>query len=241
MINSKTERKAIYSVAKLFTEFEWFFTEPNYDFGIDAFVETSEDKRPNGKLIGLQIKGGEKNFQRSNQSLTFYFSETHCEFWLNAKYPVLIVLQDSKGIVYWREISLSNIRKTQKRWKIEIPLKNELGINSKAEIESLINLFYNGEPNIIILEKPPTEKNSLLSFSMNFSHDKKLGSLKCRISYDRKFKEINLGYRPSTNHWDKLKSELTWNDPYYYILHSLRKYLKNKFFNSNDQLEILKE
>ena len=65
MLNSRIERKAIYTTANYFTEIGWFFREqPILDFGLDAFVEIGENGRPSGNFIALQVKGGKSNFLR---------------------------------------------------------------------------------------------------------------------------------------------------------------------------------
>ena len=69
---NKEERIGVFSVAKIFVEdFEWIFREqPINDFGVDAFVEITKkshpinkDIVPSGRIIGLQIKSGERFFK----------------------------------------------------------------------------------------------------------------------------------------------------------------------------------
>ncbi len=138
MLNSRTERKAIYTTAKFFTEIGWFFREqPILDFGIDAFVETGNNGRPSGCFIALQVKGGESNFHKSKEGLTFYFGETHRRYWqeVGKTFLVLIILQDpDDDNLYWMHIADENIIKTPKNWKVVIPYSNRLISDSKSQI-----------------------------------------------------------------------------------------------------------
>ena len=95
-------------------------------FGMDAIVELTDSGRPTGKLIALQIKGGDSNFYETKNALTFYFSESHYSYWKNLIMPILIIIQDSKRIIYWQIFSDNTVIKTKKRNKINIPKKNLL-------------------------------------------------------------------------------------------------------------------
>ncbi|TGE24129.1 DUF4365 domain-containing protein [Hymenobacter aquaticus] len=59
MNHFKIERKAIYKVASLITEYGWIFREqPIVDLGVDALVETPIGIDNRNKIFALQIKGG---------------------------------------------------------------------------------------------------------------------------------------------------------------------------------------
>lgn len=108
MHHFQTERKAIYEVASIFTEFNWIFKEQQtVDLGIDAYVETPIDNNGQVKMYALQIKGGDKNFHRKQSSLTFYFTQKHYNYWkaISKTFPVLIILQDAENNVYWNHFS----------------------------------------------------------------------------------------------------------------------------------------
>jgi hypothetical protein len=137
---NSTERIGVFSTAQIFTEdFGWIFREqPIVDVGIDALIEVSENGEPLGKFIGLQIKSGKSNFKYSEDKLVYYISNIHYNYWLNLSIPMLLIayFPDTKK-TYWSEISKRKIKKTKTKWKIEIPIKNELCLKSKRNIAGL--------------------------------------------------------------------------------------------------------
>jgi hypothetical protein len=155
MIYTKRERKAIYDTANIFTDMGWFFREqPTMDFGIDALVETSIDKRPNGMFIALQIKGGNSNFKKSESGLTFYFNDSHKQYWLDASktFPVFIILQESNNKkIYWQLINKDTISRTTKHWKLNVPITNELTIESEVDFINILKIHHQLDNN----QSPP--------------------------------------------------------------------------------------
>ncbi|WP_424002858.1 DUF4365 domain-containing protein [Maribacter sp. IgM3_T14_3] len=121
-------------------EFDWIFREqPIVDVGIDALIEESEDGNPTGKFIALQIKLGIGNFSVSSDKLTYYISNIHYNYWLNFDIPILLIAHiPETNLTYWIEISERNIKKTKKKWKIDIPKRNQLNIKAKKKIAELL-------------------------------------------------------------------------------------------------------
>ncbi|WP_396632012.1 DUF4365 domain-containing protein [Maribacter sp. R86514] len=136
-----TERLGVNVTENIFIkDFEWIFREQAVvDVGIDALIEESINGNPTGKFIALQIKSGKGNFSISREKITYYISNIHYNYWLNFDIPVLLIahLPESNKTL-WIEISKSNIKKTKKRWKIEIPLRNVLNLKSKLIIQKLL-------------------------------------------------------------------------------------------------------
>ena len=131
--NSK-ERLGINATESIFLkEFDWIFREqPLVDVGIDALVEQVIEGNPQGKFLALQIKSGDGNFSISTDKLTYYLSNVHYSYWTNFDLPVLLIGHiPEDDTTYWEELSIRKIKKTNKRWKLEIPKKNLL--NKKAE------------------------------------------------------------------------------------------------------------
>jgi uncharacterized protein DUF4365 len=55
----QTERVGVEAVRAIFARLGWFVREPvRPDYGIDLFVETSEDRGPTGRLLAVQVKSG---------------------------------------------------------------------------------------------------------------------------------------------------------------------------------------
>ena len=121
-------------------EFEWIFREQSIvDVGIDALIEEAENGNPTGKFIALQIKSGKGNFSVSSNKITYYISNIHYSYWLNFDIPVLLIAHiPESNLTYWIEISERNIKKTKKKWKIEIPTRNLLNVKAKKKIVELL-------------------------------------------------------------------------------------------------------
>lgn len=240
MLNSRTERKAIYTTANYFTEIGWFFREqPILDFGIDAFVEVGESGRPSGNFIALQIKGGKSNFHKTKKGLTFYFDETHYQYWLevNKTFPVFIIIQDpTDNKLYWKSINKENSIQTKKNWKVIIPFSNELKNSSKELILNILFSHKNSssyKSDYIHLAKN-IDKEKAISFFEIENHSK-LG-LQIILNYDNKPKKINLNYKPKKSDWDNNKKELIWNHSYYYTISDTINYLLS-FNTGNKKIE----
>lgn len=138
---NRTERIGINAIEQIFIkEFDWIFREqPIVDVGIDALIEQSENGNPTGKFIALQIKSGKGNFHISDSRITYYISNIHYNYWLNFDIPVLLIAHIPElDKTFWMELSEGNIKKAKKRWKIEIPRKNQLNIKAKRKITELL-------------------------------------------------------------------------------------------------------
>lgn len=129
----QTERIGVYTIASIFEEMGFVFREqPIEDYGIDAIIEERTTGYLSGKLIAVQIKSGESFFKGKDKA-TFYVDEKHHEYWLNYSIPVVLVLYnpESKLCVY-EIIEKEKLIKTDKAWKVEIPLTNLLSTAADA-------------------------------------------------------------------------------------------------------------
>ena len=138
---TSTERIGVNATEKVVLgELDWIFREqPISDMGIDAHIESVENGNPTGKLLGVQIKTGESHFVIKKNSLTYYGSLTHLEYWLQHSLPVILVayLPETEEI-YWVQVSESTIERTHKAWKIDIPKKQKFNVSSKNELTTLL-------------------------------------------------------------------------------------------------------
>ena len=244
MLNSRTERKAIHTTGNYFTELGWFFREqPILDFGIDAFVEIGKKGRPTGNFIALQVKGGKSNFHKNKKGLTFYFDETHKEYWLEVgkTFPVLIIIQDpSDDSLYWGRISNETIKETPKNWKILIPFTNILRSKSKAEIESILTIHRSSNdysPNYDYLTKALIEEKVEKPFFIVRNHNEE--GLQVFVNFNQQSKQISLNYKPSKTDWDNSKKELKWNHPYHFTVTDIEKYI-SFFIEEESYVEAIK-
>lgn len=166
---SNTERLGVNETDRIVTKYlGWIFREqPIVDVGLDAIMEQSEGGNPMGRFIAIQIKSGKTNFHESEKYLTHYVSHIHYNYWLNLEIPIILVAHLPEiEKTYWQLISEKNFKKTRKKWKIEIPKKQEF--NEKAK-NSLINILSNKEDKSFVFDlyKGKVEPDTLFDFAEN--------------------------------------------------------------------------
>jgi len=121
-------------------ELNWIFREqPTVDMGIDAHIEIVSDGSPTGQLLGVQIKTGASHFVEKKDSLIYYGTLTHLDYWLNHSLPVILVahLPDTNE-TYWVQVSELSVERTDKRWKISIPKSQLLNAESITALEAIV-------------------------------------------------------------------------------------------------------
>jgi hypothetical protein len=112
----------------------WFVREQHEsDQGIDAQVEkvnlVERKNRPpredaTGRLIAVQIKGGESWFKAPTKTggWWFSFSERERNLWLNHALPVIVAMYHPEhDKVYWQRISAATISKARTKYRVEVP------------------------------------------------------------------------------------------------------------------------
>lgn len=231
MINLKTERIAVHNCASIFSDFGWVFREQAIgDFGIDAIVETTFNNKPSGKLIALQIKGGNSNFHETDSSLTFYFSENHYLYWSNHSLPVFIILHDSNNEIFWQVFSTDKAQKTKTRWKISIPKTNLLK-ESKKTIDTISSKKLANKKNGL-LEKNNEKTNEIFKYFIGENN-----SLCLSVNVEKKSMDFDFYYKPKKN-WNQKLEKLDSNDTYYYSLKSFENYIVKGIHKDEKTLEL---
>jgi tetratricopeptide (TPR) repeat protein len=145
-VTERTSRLAVKAVEEASLRADWFFREqPITDQGIDAHIEKFElvkGKRGDhevgtGRLIALQIKGGQSYFSRpSANGWWFSFKARKAKLWLGHALPVLVVLVDlDSGELYWQRVSAATVIKTGKNYKIEVPRSQTVATASAEWLE----------------------------------------------------------------------------------------------------------
>lgn len=117
----------------------WIFrsNHKEHDFGIDGYIDIITDlNQVTGKTIALQVKTGPSYFKETNDLGWVYRGEiSHLNYYLNNALPVLIILVDEiKEKAFWCHCDASKTERTGNSWKITIPFKQELTLNSKKEL-----------------------------------------------------------------------------------------------------------
>ncbi len=212
----------------MFLNFKWYFREQALlDYGVDAFVETSSNNRPSGKFIAVQIKGGSSHFYRTKEHLTFYFSETHCAYWISVSenLPMFLILYDNEtDNLYWFNINNKSVIDTKKGYKVEIPIQNILNLDSKILLEEIISKNKSAKVLPIgLLEKINKNKKDI---EITISYNKEL---LLNVKFKNYNKTISLLHKPKRKNWDFEKRELEHTDPYYFCIERLIKFIKSEF------------
>ncbi len=145
---SPTERIGVNAVEQLaLKELGWIFREqPISDMGIDAHLEAVDGGKPTGKLLGVQIKTGASHFTDAGDSLTYYGTLTHLNYWLSHSLPVILVAHlPESGSTYWVRVTSSTAERTKKAWRISIPKAQALDM---ASLEGLSKALEGSEREI---------------------------------------------------------------------------------------------
>lgn len=139
---NNTERLGVNKTDEIVTKkLGWIFREQTIsDVGIDAIVEQVDNGYPTGKLIAVQIKSGKGNFHLSDKKITHYISNIHYNYWLSLNIPIILIAYfPESDKIYWDEISESTLKRTKKKWKIEIPKTKRFNENSEKKLIQLLS------------------------------------------------------------------------------------------------------
>lgn len=106
-------------------QLKWIFrAQPVRDYGIDAHAEiVSDDQIVTGRLIGLQIKGGDSYFSKPNgdEGWSFYDSNNHLSYWLGHSLPTVVVRVNSEHEAFWQVISTRTITEHGEGFTVRVP------------------------------------------------------------------------------------------------------------------------
>lgn len=137
-----TERIGVNETERIVIEkIGWIFREQTIvDVGIDAIIEKVENGEPTGKFIAVQIKSGSGNFLKTERGISYYVSNIHYSYWLNLSIPIILIAHiPEEGKTYWQEITKNTLKRTKKRWKIEIPYKQEFNEKSENRLTKIVS------------------------------------------------------------------------------------------------------
>lgn len=78
------------------------------DHGIDMEIEFKDDNHEaTGKMVLLQLKSGDSYLRKRKSDGAEIFTiknERHARYWMAQKFPVLLVIRNSKGEIRWMEV-----------------------------------------------------------------------------------------------------------------------------------------
>lgn len=135
--SARVSREAVTQTAlAVQRELEWAFREQSTDdFGIDAQIEIVDKKVATGRLLALQIKGGESWFvERTGKGWWFRLDPAHYKYWTRHSLPVVIILYDPRTQrCHWQLVTDDNVeRGTRGGLKLLVPEANVLDESAKT-------------------------------------------------------------------------------------------------------------
>jgi hypothetical protein len=138
-----TSREAVQAVELAFVrELRWYPREPPApDYGIDLYVEAAVDGVPNGRMLGVQVKGGASFFAETagDEGVVFRGEERHLDYWLGHSLPVIVVLYEpANQTILWQVVTPATAESTGKGWKLMVPWANQLDASSAQALQELV-------------------------------------------------------------------------------------------------------
>jgi hypothetical protein len=134
-------REAVEAVRlALIRDLGWYPREPTApDYGIDLYVEGAIDDVPNGRMLGLQIKGGSSFFEeRSGDSFVFRGDRRHLDYWTGHSLPVIVVLYDPDAeVALWQVVAPETVESTGVGWKLLVPAHQRLDADAVEALGAL--------------------------------------------------------------------------------------------------------
>lgn len=119
-------------------ELKWVFREqPTEDFGIDAHVEVMHQNVATGKLLALQIKGGESWFAENVAGgWWFRLDPSHYDYWTRHSLPVVVILYDPRTQrCHWQLVTDVTVeRGPQGGLKLLVPESNVLDASAMTAL-----------------------------------------------------------------------------------------------------------
>jgi hypothetical protein len=123
-------------------DLQWNFgREPLPDYGVDALAEVvADDDLVTGRLIGLQIKGGDSYFDepRGAEGWVFREDNDHLAYWLCHSLPILVVLVNSARQAFWQVITSRTVTEHVKGFSILVPRSQPFDGSAREELLALV-------------------------------------------------------------------------------------------------------
>jgi len=142
LVSTHVGRAGVHALARLVESRGHAFREHFvHDLGIDAHIELFDHYgNPTGRFVAVQIKSGSSYFRGCRENLAAYhFAERHRTYWQQHQMPVILVLHDpDTGRLIWQHVCSRNVVRSAKRWRIDVPLANDLSApGSFAALEAI--------------------------------------------------------------------------------------------------------
>lgn len=120
-------------------ELGWLFRDqPTEDYGIDAHAEVVDGEDVRGRLLALQIKGGESWFRELGPGGWWFRPDVaHVRYWRNHSLPVVVVFYHPEtNRCYWQLVNDETLVATPAGgWKLLVPVAHLLDESSRTPLQ----------------------------------------------------------------------------------------------------------
>lgn len=125
-------------------EYGWIFKRnpQEYDYGVDGFLDFVNDEGSvTGKYCSVQLKTGKSYLKSSDEDCYWYTdTEAHLNYFSNLPTPHLLLLCDPESkICFWARFDEKLVESAGSGWKHPVMKSNLLDLDSKIQIEAIIN------------------------------------------------------------------------------------------------------
>ncbi len=128
--------------------------QPISDVGIDMHVEEVIAGDPTGRFLLVQVKSGRGNVHESSLAFSYYMRQVHYKYYLHANLPVIFSLYlPEEDRVFWAPVEASHVRRTESRWRLDIPKTSILDATAERRLQKLLD----GYGRIGIIDTPNHE------------------------------------------------------------------------------------
>lgn len=110
------------------------------DYGVDAHVESIEQERATGRLLGLQIKAGRSYLEETEgDHYVFRPDARHIDYWVNHALPIVVCLCDLESRkVFWQVIDAKTAIPTGVGYKILVPQGQRLDETAVSKLQAIM-------------------------------------------------------------------------------------------------------
>jgi hypothetical protein len=123
-------------------DLRWNFgREPLPDYGVDALAEVvADDDLVTGRLIGLQVKGGDSYFDepRGAEGWVFREDNDHLAYWLCHSLPIVVILVNSARQAFWQVITPRTVTEHVKGFSVLVPRSQPFDGSAREELLALV-------------------------------------------------------------------------------------------------------
>ncbi|HVB43259.1 MAG TPA: DUF4365 domain-containing protein [Streptosporangiaceae bacterium] len=124
-------------------ELGWIFfrRDGGREYGVDADVEVvTESGIVTGRMLGLQIKGGQSAFRRptrDRKGWNFPDRPEHLHYWLGHRYPMIVVLVRRDSPPVWQVVRPGTVHEAANSFTIMVPSSQRIDLACRDQLVAI--------------------------------------------------------------------------------------------------------